>query len=242
MDIPFNRVAIEQHREPNSYQHKKIEGVLLQLKQQKPIQYILDKAYFLDLPLLLNEKVLIPRPETEELVLKVIESLGYDFSGSIIDVGTGSGCIALALKKFMPGAKITGVDKSAEAIEVAKKNGIENNIDVQFLSLPVEEVDLNAFDIIVSNPPYIGWDEQNEMGDNVLKYEPGMALFSDDPNYFYKYIAKQINPLKKGKCLFYELNPKYAEEVKEFVSTCGFKDVEIELDLSGKKRMLIAGN
>lgn len=228
----------------------KFNDVVKRLKKKEPIQYILGEAWFYGLRLNVNNHVLIPRPETEELVDRVIKDVKVKQSGSeelnIIDVCTGSGCIAIALKKNLAFANIFALDVSIEALKVAEHNAILQKTKLNFIQAdiltPVKEIDDIKFDIIVSNPPYVLETEKEAMDKNVLDHEPHLALFvsNDDPLLFYKaIIAFAVRNLKPNGSLFFEINETKGNDLKEFLVERGFKG-EIIKDLSGKDRMLKA--
>lgn len=228
---------------------ERLEVILSALLSEKPIQYILNEAFFYDLKLYVDERVLIPRPETEELVDIVIKENDNirDKSLKIIDIGTGSGCIALSLKAAQKEWNIVGVDVSNEALEVARENRKRLKLEVD-----LEQFDIlnyypspahNSFDIIVSNPPYIGSSEKSKMYKNVLDYEPHLALFSDenDPLNFYKAIIDfshyYLNP--NGK-IYVEMNEYYALDTLSLFKDRGYMNSVILKDLSGKNRFIRA--
>lgn len=216
----------------------------------RPFQYVTGKAWFYGMPLSVNESVLIPRPETEELVDRIIKS--WDGQGTaalrIIDIGTGSGCIALALKKSIPEAEIYAVDISREALEVARKNAVALGLDIKFIQADILEWELVfdqdlRFDIVVSNPPYITPGEKTEMADHVLHYEPDLALFvpEESPLLFYQHIAdfarQHLYP--DGK-LFFEINRSYGQEIKELLTKKQFRNIRLLQDMQGADRMIEA--
>ena len=213
----------------------------------EPIQYITGLAYFFDMLFKVNSHVLIPRPETEELVREVIAYAASHQVDSILDIGTGSGCIACCLKKHIPRAEVIAIDKSRGALEVARENAKGNQLEIKFtlndFLLDENSID-SRFDIIVSNPPYISKEEKDRMNTTVLKYEPTMALFPDsiDPNIFYKKIlAFSKTNLKPEGAVFAELNEFNALDVLAYYRADGyFTQVDILDDMQGKKRMLRA--
>ena len=222
-------------------------AVLEKLKKQIPIQYILEEAFFYGLKLYVNDNVLIPRFETEELVELIVQTTTQNKPNYILDIGTGSGCIALALKKELNATNVFAVDVSSEALEVAQKNATQTNLLIQSLLMDILQEtkwEHSPFlDIIVSNPPYIPLSEKALMHDNVLKYEPHLALFVDnqEPLIFYEKIADfALQHLKPNGHLFFEMNEFNAQAVKEMVAHKGFKNVEIVKDMYGKERMLKA--
>jgi len=218
------------------------------LQNQEPFQYILGETFFYDLLIRCDKRALIPRPETEELVDWIISSLNTTQKYTVLDMCTGSGCIALALKSVLKKSNISATDISSEAITLAKKNAMLLSLDVHFLedNALVEDAHIfteNSFDLIVSNPPYIPMKEKDIMEKNVLDFEPHLALFVEDetPLIFYKAIAeKALRLLKSNGYLFFELHESYAELTKELVIAMGYDTVEIKLDLQGKSRMLKA--
>lgn len=221
-----------------------IEKIVFRLKQFEPIQYILGETEFMDLKLLVNLSVLIPRPETEELVNWIIETNSLD-SPRILDIGTGSGCIPLALKSRIKYAKISAVDISGKALEVAKQNAMQNNLDVHFFEADIlnwENSNWDLFDVIVSNPPYVREIEKQKMHANVLKYEPENALFVSDENplIFYERIAEFAHKyLAENGKLFFEINEYLGDEMCNLLENKGFADVELRKDINGKMRMIL---
>ena len=223
-------------------------SIVKRLQNQEPFQYILGETYFYDLVIRCDERALIPRPETEELVEWICNSVDKNEKLEILDVCTGSGCIALALKSILKSSNVSATDISPVALALAKKNAMLLVLDINFLqdNALVEDADLfdsNSLDLIVSNPPYIPMKEKDLMEKNVLDFEPHLALFVADetPLIFYKAIAeKALRLLKPDGCLFFELHESYAELTKELVIAIGYDAVEIKLDLQGKSRMLKA--
>lgn len=225
---------------------KKFQQVLSDLKTSKPIQYILEEAYFYDLHLYVNEHVLIPRFETEELVEWILERVKDKEIQSILDIGTGSGCIPLALKNSLPQVEIFGMDVSEEALKVARINARKNDLFIHWVLqdiLILEDWGLTEkLDIIVSNPPYIPFDEKKLMSANVLDYEPPLALFVEDKNplIFYERIAYfALKHLKEGGFLFFEMNEFNAQRVKSMLKDKGFSKVFVKKDINEKERMIL---
>lgn len=217
-----------------------------------PVQYITGLAWFCDLPLHVQPGVLIPRPETEELVSKITRDFGTNFpgAGSILDIGTGSGAIAIALARQWEQAQVYALDFSRDAIEIARQNAIDNKVNIKFLqgdilnellftSLPQD------FSLIVSNPPYVTESEQSLMKPNVLRHEPGLALFvpDDDPLMFYRQIGRFA---RKHLCtegrLWFEINENYPYEVNSLLVEQGFSTIKIHDDFREKKRFISATN
>lgn len=222
------------------------EAVLGQLKQSKPIQYILGETEFYGLPFSVNPSVLIPRPETEELVQWMIQSQKKP-SPSILDIGTGSGCIAIALKTNIPQALVLGLDISTDALGLAKQNAKKNNADVRFLQADILQMgpeDLpQKFEVLVSNPPYIPVEEKGLMKANVLHNEPHIALFvtTEEPLVFYEKIAALASQvLVPEGYLYFEINERFATETSTLLSEKGFCNIELRTDLNGKDRMIRA--
>lgn len=225
--------------------------VLEDLKQQKPLQYILGETEFYGLPFKVNEHVLIPRPETEELVDLIIRSVTSSLvenSIKILDIGTGSGCIAISLAKNLPKAEVYALDVSNEALTMAKENAKGNNVDITFIEASIlEESDWDLFfentkfDVIVSNPPYVRELEKQEIQPNVLDNEPHLALFVEDNNplIFYKAITDfAVKKLKPNGKLYFEINQYLGEETKQLLVDANFENVELLKDLNGNDRML----
>jgi release factor glutamine methyltransferase len=224
------------------------KGIVSGLRLQKPIQYIFGEAEFYGLPFLVNENTLIPRPETEELVEWIIESTKPGMGNGklkILDIGTGSGCIAVSLAKNIPNAEVFAIDVSEEALATAKKNAVINKVEVTFLLKNILETeDLGQqFDIIVSNPPYVRNLEKAEIKPNVLEYEPHLALFVEDTDalLFYRKIgqlaAKSLSP--NGK-LYFEINQYLGKETAALLENLGFRNVILKKDIYGNDRMLSA--
>jgi release factor glutamine methyltransferase len=221
-------------------------SLLAELKKEVPIQYLLGKTNFYGLDFEVNENVLIPRTETEELVEWIInENLKTPKNKKlkILDIGTGSGCIAISLAKNIPNARIFALDVSKEALMTAKKNAENNRVDVTFIHQSILEIeDLNNdFDVIVSNPPYVRNLEKKEIKKNVLNYEPHLALFVEDDNalIFYRKIAEiaQKNLTENGQ-LFFEINQYLGEDMKDLLLKMNFKNIELKKDIYGNDRMM----
>ncbi len=239
------------------------ETIISDLKQEKPIQYILGEAWFYGLKFKVNENTLIPRSETEELVEWIIESQkskvksqkNVTSSGvemSILDIGTGTGCIPISLKSNLPEAEVFAIDVSEKALEVANQNAKDNNVEINFiqtdilktddlLSLRAESRSLPKLDIIVSNPPYVRNLEKEEIKKNVLDYEPHLALFVEDNDalLFYRKIAELAKEsLQPNGLLFFEINQYLGKETVELLENLGFKNIELRKDLKGNYRMI----
>jgi release factor glutamine methyltransferase len=237
-----------------------IRKITEELKKYRPLQYILGKTEFYGLPFLVNEQVLIPRPETEELVEWIIKDTRCRLQNErcrILDVGTGSGCIAIALAKHLPEAEVYALDISEKALEVAEENAHLNKVnirffqydillpfsarDVQFIGHYIRFVPHSFFDIIVSNPPYITPSEKQTMLPNVLAYEPHQALFvpEDKPLLFYERIADFGQTfLKSGGRLFFETNALFGKAAGEMFRQKKYEDIAVMPDIIGKDRMV----
>jgi release factor glutamine methyltransferase len=239
-------LALDPNMEMDAMQILRWESVLVELKKEKPIQYILGETEFYGLPFLVNENTLIPRPETEELVEWIMESKNYEIQSKklrILDIGTGSGCIAISLAKNIPNAKISAIDVSEKALNIAKKNAKINEVNVDFILKNVLETEVleDTFDIIVSNPPYVRNLEKAEIKPNVLEYEPHIALFVEDTDalLFYKKIAQlaKVN-LSENGILFFEINQYLGKETIELLENLGFKNIQLKKDIYGNDRMI----
>ncbi|HEY5327386.1 MAG TPA: peptide chain release factor N(5)-glutamine methyltransferase [Mucilaginibacter sp.] len=248
--------------EVSNQQAEKLADTLIQLKTGKPIQYILGKTEFYGLPFYVNPSVLIPRPETEELVQWVISSVGSDqwavdgrqfavgsgqLAGNILDIGTGSGCIAISLKKKLPNFKVSAIDISIDALNTAKENADLNQVPVDFVEADIlnfkSEIVNRKSEIIVSNPPYVTLVDKEQMHSNVTDFEPHSALFvpGDDPLIFYKAIADfAVSHLVPNGLLFFEINENYGEQIIDLLKSKHFKDIELRKDMSGRDRMVKA--
>ena len=248
------QLALDRDLTITKSEQQPIFNALEDLKNKKPIQYILGETEFYGLPFKVNENTLIPRPETEELVALVIENSKKQKQNpnvySILDIGTGSGCIAISLARNIENAQVYAMDVSAKAIEKAKENASLNKVVVAFIEADVlklrytELVSVShKFDIIVSNPPYVRNLEKAEIQNNVLDNEPHLALFVEDNNplIFYKAITELAKEkLKENGQLFFEINEYLGEETKALVESLGFKNVVLIKDMFGKDRMLKA--
>ncbi len=225
----------------------KIHFAVKDLLNNKPVQYILGYTEFYDLKFEVNTDVLIPRPETEELVDLVIKENISKQGIDILDIGTGSGCIAISIKKHIPGAKVTAIDISAGALNVAKRNAEKNNLETDFRQIDFlderSREKLSEFDIIVSNPPYVRKLEKERMKKNVLDYEPDIALFidDDDPFVFYNAIAEFAKyHLKENGKVYCEINQYLGEDTADIFIAAGFNEVEVIDDINGNARILKA--
>jgi release factor glutamine methyltransferase len=230
-------------------QTEKLDHILTELKTGKPIQYILGKTEFYGLPFKVNQSVLIPRPETEELVAWVLASVSSKHLaiGSILDIGTGSGCIAISLKNNLPGFNVSAMDISKDALQTANENATINNVDIEFIEADIlnykSEIEHPKSEIIISNPPYVTLHDKTQMHSNVTDFEPHTALFvpEDDPLIFYKAIADfAVNNLTQNGLLFFEINESYSKQIVELLNDKEFKNIELRKDMSGRDRMVKA--
>ena len=248
------QIALNPDAEVSEEDSERFEKAILRLKKQEPIQYIIGETEFYGLLFKVNQHTLIPRPETEELVEWIIpEQASATQSGSpitVLDIGTGSGCIAISLAKNLPNSEVHAVDISSEAIKIARQNAEENEVAVEFFqtdvlktkTLPSDAVQSEKrYDIIVSNPPYVRELEKEQMQPNVLEYEPETALFvhDTDPLLFYRVISRLAkSSLKPGGTLFFEINEHFGIEVVELLQDEGFNKIKIKQDIYGKDRMV----
>jgi release factor glutamine methyltransferase len=226
----------------------KIKFAINDLKVYKPVQYILGKTFFYDLEFNVTPDVLIPRPETEELVKWIIDDYKSHLQVfTLLDIGTGSGCIPVSLKKHLPQARVNAVDISEKALEVAKRNAKQNEVSINFMQLDILDrerwQELPETDVIISNPPYVCDSEKQMMQPNVLDYEPHLALFvsNDDPLLFYNAIADfALQKLKPNGSLYFEINENFVLQTKTLLEIKGFTNCEIRKDMQGKDRMIKA--
>ncbi len=226
-------------------QKVKIDGITKRLQTFEPIQYITGETEFYGLPFIVNNSVLIPRPETEELLELILSENKSTNQQHILDIGTGSGAIAITLKKYLPASRVEAWDISSKAIDVAVLNSKANSVDVLF-----KEVDIlsdyptdTCFDIIVSNPPYVLDSEKETMSENVLNYEPHLALFvpDSDPLLFYDRIADVSKFLfRKNGILYFEINRQKGSEIVSMLHEKGYHDIRLIKDISGNERIVKA--
>ena len=244
-----HQYLIFQDTQLSNEKKNKIIEVVERMKSKEPIQYILGTADFYSIPFEVNSSVLIPRPETEELVDLIISENSTSIGKNILDIGTGSGCIAITLQKNIKTAHVYAVDISAEALNVARRNAVQNQTDVTFIQTDILQLEKAqkdipyTFDIIVSNPPYIKQEEKKEMEQNVLDFEPHLALFvpDQDPLLFYRHIAEfGREKLKKNGLLYFEINAACGEITCKMLQEKGYNKVQLIKDLSGKDRIIKA--
>lgn len=237
-------LALQPNLVVSKEEERPLFAALSQLRLHRPVQYIIGNAHFMDMDFKVNKDVLIPRPETEELVRWMVFELSDKSYGiSILDIGTGSGCIAISLAKNLPEAKIFALDVSEKAIAVAKQNALDNEVTVEFIHSDI--IDLNAlatkFDVIVSNPPYVREQEKKAMHKNVTEHEPEIALFVPDGNplKFYKAIIGFANHnLKENGSLYLEINQYLPKETERLLRKHNFSEIERRKDMFGNDRMM----
>ena len=245
-------ITLNPDRKLTETEQKQLKTALNRLKNHEPLQYILGETEFYGLPFLVDKNVLIPRPETEELVDWIVKDFQKTFSTEwksesfrILDIGTGSGCIAVSLAKNLLKAQVFGLDFSKEALEIAKKNAALNSVAVEFIRVDILEIKMlpQQFDIIVSNPPYVRELEKTELQPNVLNHEPASALFVPDRDallFYRKISALALKNLVPGGRLYFEINEYLEAENRDLVAGFGYKEIVLQKDIFGKPRMLKA--
>lgn len=225
-------------------EERSIEEVIKRLNTQEPVQYILGKADFFGRVFTVNPSVLIPRPETELLIDEIVKKAS-NTPGKLLDIGTGSGCIAITLAKELPDKTVIAFDISEAALKTASENATELAAQVDFRKTDIltESIPFNDLEIIVSNPPYVTVSERRSMNNNVLKHEPHLALFvpDNDPLVFYKAIAQRgFVALKSGGKIYVEINEQFGKETSDAFQKEGFTMIRIVKDLQGKDRIVVA--
>jgi release factor glutamine methyltransferase len=245
LNVPFTKLISEENQKISQEDLVNLEKVISRLKNEEPIQYIIGHTEFYGLKIRVSPAVLIPRPETEELVDWIIRKTRPKKQPCILDLGTGSGCIALALAKNIHASNVYAIDKSKKALETGINNALENNLQITFIQgdilSEIPELSNLKFDIIVSNPPYVCESEKAMMNKNVTAFEPEIALFVKDhhPLIFYERICEWSKTrLKEGGCLFVEINEKFGKEVMALFSENNLKEIEIRNDINGKERFV----
>jgi len=240
-------IALNPEKTVSETEAEKFQKAIFRLKIHEPIQYIIGETEFYGLPFKVNKHTLIPRPETEELV----EWIYIEFSNQqstinnqqFLDIGTGTGCIAISLAKNLPNAKVSALDISEEALKIAQQNAEMNKVKIDFFQTDILAAETlpKKYDVIISNPPYVRELEKKQMQQNVLKHEPESALYvsNEDPLLFYRAIShlakKHLNP--EGK-LFFEINEYLADELTALLEGEGFKNIQVKKDIFGKDRMI----
>ena len=241
LKIPRSKILLADEINLNESNQNLFSNALVRLKTHEPIQYILGKTSFMGLEFKVNNSVLIPRPETEELVRLILKE---ELEGKeILDVGTGSGCIAISLAKNLSNAKVTALDISEDAIEVAKENAKLNNVEIEFTKADIFEYQSDKkYDVIISNPPYVLESEKSLMKKNVLDFEPELALFVEDNNslkYYESILEFAYNHLIKNGFLFFEINENYSNELENICKLKYFSEIIFKSDIKKKNRFLI---
>jgi release factor glutamine methyltransferase len=250
--LSWSDICIGKDTQLSANSQAELKGIAERLLEQEPVQYVLGQTDFCGRTFRVNKHVLIPRPETGELCHWIVSQGDCSLMNAtnILDIGTGSGCIAITLAAEMRKAKVTAWDISENALEVARENARRLNVNVTFEQVDVLHIPSNSyqqtskvFDVIVSNPPYIINKERASMEANVLNYEPHTALFvpDDDPLLFYRAITSYgQNALRQGGWLYFEINPLYAQNMIELLSSMSYHDIETRYDEYGKQRMIRA--
>jgi len=244
LDMDHLQVSLEPNYKVTQKVQKQFDTAIKRLLNFEPIQYILGHTVFLGETYKVTPATLIPRPETEELVLWIASEYSGSKKINIIDIGTGSGCIGLSLKNKLPNSEVLAVDISNEALEIAKYNAQNLKLDITFKTqdiLSASSLGEQQFDIVVSNPPYVRELEKAHMSRNVLEHEPSTALFvsDEDPLIYYQKIAELfVLQQHKGAALFFEINEFLSEQLRALLYEMGFNTIELKEDFRGKKRML----
>jgi release factor glutamine methyltransferase len=224
--------------------HERIDDFIRRINSYEPVQYVIGQCDFYGRTFLVDKNVLIPRPETEELVKEVIHCCkGLNRPCRILDIGTGSGCIAITLKLEIPNPEVYAIDVSDDALLIARRNARQLQADVNFVFHDIlkREIPFNNLDILVSNPPYVTTSEKDSMSSNVLQFEPHLALFvpDNDPLLFYKAIVDRSEQmLRPGGLIVFEVNEKHGKEVADILVTNKYRSVEIIKDIFGKERIV----
>lgn len=244
--ISRTRLALEPNLRLNESEILKLHMAIKELLNEKPVQYITGISHFHDLKLKVNESVLIPRPETEELVSLVLENEKSE-NLRVIDIGTGSGCIAIVLKKELANADITAIDISLNALNIASANSEKYYLNIAFRQIDIFNTDayynLPIFDIVVSNPPYVTHSDKEFMKKNVLDHEPHKALFVEDNNplaYYYAILTFCKTHLKSGGRVYFEIHESKDSEILQLLYDFNYKNATIHLDIHNKKRFVSA--
>ena len=246
MELSKATIKAFPEKELTVLQQEVSSSILMELKTGKPLQYVLGYTEFYGLRFVVNPATLIPRPETEELVEWILSSVNPKQELSILDIGTGSGCIPISLKKNLPHAHISAIDISPEALQTAKINAELNEVEIDFLEADILknlQPITHKLQLIVSNPPYVTPTDKEQMHLNVIDFEPHTALFvpQEDPLLFYKAIADfALTNLSTDGLLFLEINESYGQETTELLSSKGFKSIQLKKDMSGRDRIIKA--
>lgn len=240
-------VALQPEKDISEKVYSEFKKAMIRLGRHEPIQYVIGETEFYGLLFNVNEHTLIPRPETEELVDWVLTDVKSSRSNhmQILDIGTGSGCIAISLAKGLINSHVSGLDVSKEALKIAQKNAALHDVKVDFSEIDIFEIDTLEiqYNLIVSNPPYVRALEKVAMKNNVLQYEPEIALFvsDDDPLIFYRKIIQLAkNGLVEGGLLYLEINEYLSNELVTLLAKEGFRNIEVKKDIFEKDRMIKA--
>ena len=239
--------ALNKYRLLSENEYNKLKSALIILERGKPVQYLLNESEFMGNVFYVNQSVLIPRPETEELV-DLILTENFPTKNNplrVLDIGTGSGCIGISIAKFNPYFQVDAIDSSSEALSAAKINSklMDAKINLKKTNILKVKKFNKDYDIIVSNPPYIELNEKNSMSKNVVDYEPHEAIFVTyhDPLIYYKKIILLAQQMKKNSSkIYFEINPKFCGDLKKYFLTTSFNNVVVQCDIFGKKRMIKA--
>ena len=241
--------ALNKHRLLNENEYNKLKNALIILERGKPVQYLLNESEFMGNVFYVNQSVLIPRPETEELVDLILTENSPTKNNplKVLDIGTGSGCIAISITKFNPYFQVDAIDLSSQALSAAKINSKLMGVKINLKKTNILKIKKfnKDYDIIVSNPPYIELNEKNRMSKNVVDYEPHEAIFVTyhDPLIYYKKIILLAQQMKKNNSkIYFEINPKFCGDLKKYFLTTSFNDVVVQCDIFGKERMIKATN
>jgi release factor glutamine methyltransferase len=244
--IPKYKLVMDEEKRFSEEEMQVIEADLVRLIHYEPLQYLLGKSYFYGQEFAVNSAVLIPRSETEELVALLLREQAYRKTPTIIDIGTGSGIIAISLKLAWPHSRIVALDCSAEALQITRYNALQLGAEVATVQadiLQATPAQLPSVDIIVSNPPYIPRREQSRLSPNVTKYEPHEALFvpDDDPLLFYRCIAQLgLTIFNKGGALYFETHEDYHKELYNLLADLGYQNIRLMSDINGRPRFVMA--
>ena len=241
LQIPRSKILLADEIELDSKKQKLFLDALDRLKKNEPVQYVIGKTTFMDLEFNVNSNVLIPRPETEELVRLMLKD---ELDGKeILDIGTGSGCIAISLAKNLPNAKVSALDISEEALRVARENAKINNVDINFINADIFDYQTEKkYDAIVSNPPYVRESEKALMKSNVLKYEPELALYVSDDNaliYYNSILDFSKSNLDKNGKIYLEINENYKDQMSNLLKNQFYNNVNFIKDINEKYRFCI---
>jgi release factor glutamine methyltransferase len=245
LELSSTKLSFERFRLVTQQQQQNLQAILKRLLKHEPVQYVLGEADFFGLKFKVNNHVLIPRPETEELVEWAVALIKEkkDPNLRILDIGTGTGCIPVTLAKSLPTAHMEACDVSEEALAVANENNTRLKTEVRFFKLDIlnDALPVNTYDLVISNPPYIDHEEMADLAPHVLNFEPHLALFAPkaDALIFYKAIAeKALTALKQNGILLFEINAAKGVEVVSLLKNLGYTNIELRNDLSGKERMV----